>query len=1460
MDEKLREQALQSLCAANGIKEDEMRNPEKVTSIEMVLDDYCCMASLQYFPNLKSVVLIQQAISKIEGLDTCPHLERLLLNENCIQKIEGLEGCQKLKTLCLCTNAIQEIGDSLAGLTELSVFWVAENNLRSLAGLDKAPNLTEFNAARNKLTSVTGCFDQNPKLVHVNLADNLICSFKEVLDFAHLPCLKELAFSDPDWGENPICTLCNYKTYVLYYLPFLDALDRMRLGDDEKQAAEAAFAKKRLYYNMRIKQVRRQAADSLRSAKVLHEEGVTALSREYEVFSRVLKDRESTRISRERNPPGILAVTADDSNEEAADSAWATAHEEAGRLQNILQDTSVLWSSFAEVVARKKERVIQSLLMELRSGGNIRLEVGRVERDAWARNISDLFMNRFQVSDFAALGVREVRIRQVTRVHNRSAQAQFDRLLDVIADPPRIDYLFYVPETIPDVETDISSLISRGFGEDEESQQSDKEAELSPKPRRDPPILLTNSVAAVEVPRLLRCLSASTGSAATRLLNLGRRLPTASPTVSLTGSVLVCGVCLGEERMDYPPAYDLKATGSDLYTQFGCQRSGPSFASTASADAASTPAFRSVFRSKADEKDSTQRVWRLDSSEFVVPEYLLEFDYILHDETEEEKVEEADHGPFASRVREIGVFMSAAKKAAEHKHDATELQGGGRGLPSIDKLDWQHLTFPASGLLAGSDPSIAEALLVLNLHGRSLRRLDPMALKQLKQLESLLLSCNHLESLAAVSGLSTLTQLDVSFNLVQKIDALPGLPMLQKLDAGWNSIRDPEEALPTLARDVPQLEELCLGHGFQSFSINFRREAISKFRQLRWLEGVEVTQEEAEDALQAERTCHLLKLTDDLLIERSFVSSVGGSEASSRSLHWSQPRNSLSKALANGVVTRTSWRGSVHGLDLSGLALQECAGLTGFSRLRCLRLDGNRLISLLPLSSCAVLEELSVEHNELSDLSGLEGLENLQHLDAGHNHISDVTALYKLGNLRHVALEDNYLDSLDVFSGMANLMELYISSNLLEDMRSVLMLKQLPKLVVLDLCGNSMCTTADYRLYTIFHLKRLKVLDGIVITQPEQQESDEKLSGKLTIEMLEEKLGPALACYTVRTVSLANLNLRELGNHLNDDIFPGLRELTLDGNPFSEIKGVGPLTKLMALKMNRTRVDLAKGMLAEAPAPGGIASLPSLQVLELGSCGITDIESFASLPLKALRILHLPGNEITKVEGLSHMEQLRELVLDRNKIKQFDEGSFQGLKALRELRVEDNCLKSLANLAPLTRLRSLYLTLNRVAELSELEKLSPLRHLQLVHLTQNPVARKPFYRAYVLHAVHTVRVIDAKEVTDEEREKCEQLLSTSDNGNRMAEGGMVYVLSQPVQPGIMLGGNPSSDIVFRSLNANVSKASPAAPAEEMVAPPVIRNEPPSRPGAAGASAAPPRPHGAAGIVLTGQALGDEVRK
>jgi len=98
------------------------------------------------------------------------------------------------------------------------------------------------------------------------------------------------------------------------------------------------------------------------------------------------------------------------------------------------------------------------------------------------------------------------------------------------------------------------------------------------------------------------------------------------------------------------------------------------------------------------------------------------------------------------------------------------------------------------------------------------------------------------------------------------------------------------------------------------------------------------------------------------------------------------------------------------------------------------------------------LEELAVERNLLGTLEGAGDLPELRRLDAGSNRICAVLELKKLTKLSQLSLEDNLVDSLDTFAGLHSLVELYLSSNLIEELRSILLLKQLPKLLVLDLC------------------------------------------------------------------------------------------------------------------------------------------------------------------------------------------------------------------------------------------------------------------------------------------------------------------------------------------------------------------------------------------------------------------------
>ncbi len=70
------------------------------------------------------------------------------------------------------------------------------------------------------------------------------------------------------------------------------------------------------------------------------------------------------------------------------------------------------------------------------------------------------------------------------------------------------------------------------------------------------------------------------------------------------------------------------------------------------------------------------------------------------------------------------------------------------------------------------------------------------------------------------------------------------------------------------------------------------------------------------------------------------------------------------------------------------------------------------------------------------------------------------------------------LSAHDCYAGLSclvSLMELYCGGNNVKGVREVGHLRGLLKLIILDLTGNPMAAHDDYRLYTVYHLRKLKV-------------------------------------------------------------------------------------------------------------------------------------------------------------------------------------------------------------------------------------------------------------------------------------------------------------------------------------------------------------------------------------------------
>lgn len=96
---------------------------------------------------------------------------------------------------------------------------------------------------------------------------------------------------------------------------------------------------------------------------------------------------------------------------------------------------------------------------------------------------------------------------------------------------------------------------------------------------------------------------------------------------------------------------------------------------------------------------------------------------------------------------------------------------------------------------------------------------------------------------------------------------------------------------------------------------------------------------------------------------------------------------------------------------------------------------------------------------------------------------------------------------------------------------------------------------------------------------------------------------------------------------------------------------------------------------------------------------------------------------------------------------------------LEVLSLSVNSVSTLADLKHLSKLSELYLRKNEISDLSEVQHLVNLRHLRVLWLNDNPCAKLPHYRQYVLHHLPSLAKLDSQDVTDDERRRAQRPLT-----------------------------------------------------------------------------------------------------
>ncbi|XP_005098353.1 leucine-rich repeat-containing protein 9 [Aplysia californica] len=1349
------DEILREVCLNNGINHKKLKveGPEART-LEMFFSGFPRLIGMHHFPNLTTLTVIGQSVSRLEGLNALPLLEELWVAECQLTKIDGLQKCKNLTKLYLYGNKIPVI-ENIDHLTSLTVLWLNNNEIKNIENLHSLIKLRELNLAENLIEKIGSSLTCNSHLEDLNLSGNPLWSLRDLTCLVRMIKLMRLSLKDPLYHPCPASQLCNYSTHILYHLPNLSALDTLDITNRQlADLAEGTVNKKKMFYNMRAKTIKRNMSDLLARLGTTKKELMETPTSKLRVLNFVIKEMErEMELGGDENHPVPDACDSDPESERDVK------HPEKSRTPyriklDALKQKRRRWETKInemETYARASESrvrltadvMINRLLVELETGGNVKFVDGQ-SSDAWFTSCHDLVLSRFCAYDYRDLGVVGIKIHRIVRIHNRMLRTRFDKSIINLTESNKgeyypgvkntaykksLEYLFWMSDPeMPGGHNESARIPEEGF----------LDGETYMKLGRDGAVPLSNSISLADRRRIAHCIK------------VNRDKEDIDNCPFRFGQLIVAKTHLGKSVV----ATDERQI---------CKASYPKM------DSVFRPRKNCIPKEKKSEENgcecsARQCEWYIFNNNLVLPEYIIEFEYVTRLKS---------RCPFQNLNEDLLSEQPAkppkTNAVAHHEdHDSDSDSDIIRMEPEF-KSRPRMVTLTDELILRAAKVDMMHKVTVLNLHGNGLTKLRH--LQVVTNLKRLVVSFNELTRLDELSNMH-IEYIDASFNKICTLDGMKGMTHLSELNVSWNKLANTREELSILRKHLGGLKVLDIRSNPWLKAVDLRLRAIGRLKNLQMLDGKRVEEEEAALAFRCAAGSRISQLS--LLTHSRTDSTVPRSLSLGTCAHIisTVSRHKPMKSSENDA----SWYSQVTTLNLDNQHITKLSNLDRLESLQWVSFNNNDLTRIEGLDGCTQILELSLSNNCLAHLEGMSKLTRIQRLDLSHNCLTSLNtgALSAMSSLTSLSLESNKLTSLAGLQRATALVELYIGNNEISNIREVFLLKSLPNLVILDMYGNPMVSQVEnYRLFVIYHLRSLKALDGTAIEAHEGNMAKDTFGGRLTPDFIAEKLGHS-SFLEVRELDLPNCAIRTVDLGTGEQ-FINLRSVNLEHNNLQSFTGLIHLVNLRVLCLNHNHIECIVPKSKTTPSLKGGSRfggnfpsknvdyfaencapvLENLEVLHLGYNGIKDMAALQLSRLPSLKALFLQGNEIVKVEGLDGLHDLRELVLDRNKIKQLSEYSFINQWNLQELHLEENRLRDLVGLGCLENLLRLYLGSNRIQELVELDRLDTLHNLVEISLVNNAVARRLMHRVVLVHRLPRLAVIDGILITEEERNKAE---------------------------------------------------------------------------------------------------------
>jgi Leucine-rich repeat (LRR) protein/tetratricopeptide (TPR) repeat protein len=392
-----------------------------------------------------------------------------------------------------------------------------------------------------------------------------------------------------------------------------------------------------------------------------------------------------------------------------------------------------------------------------------------------------------------------------------------------------------------------------------------------------------------------------------------------------------------------------------------------------------------------------------------------------------------------------------------------------------------------------------------------------------------------------------------------------------------------------------------------------------------------------------------------------------------------------------------------------------------------------KIKDVTPLFQLAELQQLDLSANEITSLSGWPVMPKLKHLDLSGNDIDQlhdwqaerfpalnylnvygnklrlVHELNKLTSLQTLNLGRNRLTVIEGLEGLTGLTKILLNENRLT---STIGLENAESLTYIDLRGNPLNDISGLYYF-------IKNGGNLLVNNAKMQVPTLDIVNQgsdAILKYFEQKDSDNIALQLIRECSASGNTVLELGHcGLSDASFEVGTVLEQALRKCRHVEKLNLSNEWWTLEEQNFRYSHNQGepnVLTKFPIV--FYRMTRLNTLICGgdngsNWGITDMSFAEQFP--QLTYLDVSNNKLTKIEGVSQLSLLSQLLLYNNEIEEMV--ALDTLANLKLLSLENNHIRSIRGLEKNISLQYLYLWRNKIQKIEGLDTLKQLIYLAL---------------------------------------------------------------------------------------------------------------------------------------------------